>query len=373
MPPSATDQFATQVGLRIKAAREAAKFTQEQLSKSLGFNDRQTLAAIEAGSRKVSAEELMRFMATLDRDLDFFTDPFRLVAEARFSFRAKGAGEGGLEAFEEDAGRWIAFWRDQTRRRQENPSPLRQKLGLTERSTFEEAQATGEQLVALWNLGDKPALRLAAAIEERLHMLVLAVDMPEGVSGAACQVSGADTILVNRQDPEGRRHFDLAHELFHVLTWDAMPPERVDREQPKGYKVKRVEQLADNFAGALLMPRSLVEPSWQAREARGISLQDWFAAVTAQLHVSAPALINRVKALGLMTDADRLELNEPALTMAGGPPPPPFSRRFMERAAEAIERGEISVMRLIRLLATTGRGGLEDLFTGHGLPVPLGV
>ena len=41
------------------------------------------------------------------------------------------------------------------------------------------------------------------------------------------QLIGA-TILVNRHEPRGRRSFDLAHELFHVLTWDAMPPERIE-------------------------------------------------------------------------------------------------------------------------------------------------
>jgi Zn-dependent peptidase ImmA (M78 family) len=198
----------------------------------------------------------------------------------------------------------------------------------------------------------------------------LAVDMPEGVSGVACQVQGADTILVNRRDSEGRRHFDLAHELFHVLTWDAMPPERVDREHPKGYKAKRVEQLADNFAGALLMPRSILEPSWKAREPQGVSLQDWFAAMTTQLRVSAPALQTRLLGLKYISNADLFEVNTDALSAVVREPSPLFSRRFMERAAEAIKRGEISVMRLAKLLQTSGIGGLENLFRAHGMAVP---
>lgn len=370
MPPSAMEQFTAQIGFRIRAAREAMGLTQEELTRRLGFNDRQTLATIEAGNRKVSAEELMRFMQALGCDLDFFTDPFRLVAEARFSFRAKGAADQGLEAFEESTGQWVAFWRDQMRRRHEVPGPLQHKLGLTHRSSFEEAQAAGEQLAAHWNLGDVPALRLIPAIEGQLHMLVLVVDMPEGVSGAACQVSGADTILINRRECEGRRHFDLAHELFHVLTWDAMPPQRVDREKPAGYKAKRIEQLADNFAGALLMPRSILEPSWNSRKEKGVSIQDWFAAMTDQLRVSAPALQARLLSLKYIQSPDLLAVNTDALTGPVRELPPPFSRRFMERSAEAINRGEVSVMRLARLLQTTGLGGLEDLFRTHGLAVP---
>jgi uncharacterized protein DUF955 len=41
--------------------------------------------------------------------------------------------------------------------------------------------------------------------------------MPEGISGVACQLQAGDAILINRQENEGRRNFDLAHEIFHVL------------------------------------------------------------------------------------------------------------------------------------------------------------
>ena len=74
-----------------------------------------------------------------------------------------------------------------------------------------------------------------------MGLLVLLVDMPKGISGVACQIPGADSILINRKDSEGRRNFDLAHELFHVLTWDALPPERVDRGSPSGSKAKSVQ------------------------------------------------------------------------------------------------------------------------------------
>ena len=54
------------------------------------------------------------------------------------------------------------------------------------------------------------------------------------------------TILVNRREPTGRRNFDLAHELFHLLTWDSMPPDRVEPTEVPGMKGNRVERLAEN-------------------------------------------------------------------------------------------------------------------------------
>jgi transcriptional regulator with XRE-family HTH domain len=370
MASAIRDSFAGRMGVRIRVAREAKKLTQEQLREQIGFKDRQTLTAIEAGQRKVSAEELTRFMSALERDLDFFTDPFRLEGEGRFSFRVKGAKEGELEAFESTAGQWVAFWREQGRNQKVESSPLRPQLTLTERSTFEEAQCAGESLAKLWNLGDVPATRLIPTIEDKLSFLVLLVDMPIGISGAACQIAGADTILVNRKDSEGRRNFDLAHELFHVLTWDALPPERVDRQNPSGHKAKRIEQLADNFAGALLMPRDILTPLWEARKGKGLDKKEWHVAVAAKLHVTTWALGVRMKTLGFITDDEILKRDEEHLET---PVPAPFSRKFMERAGLALERADVSVMRLVKLLGTTGRGGLRELFKSHGLPAPMGV
>ena len=62
-------------------------------------------------------------------------------------------------------------------------------------------------------------------------------------------------ILINRNESEARRFFDLAHELFHALTWDAMKADHRESNSVEARtKGKRIEQLANNFAAALLMP-----------------------------------------------------------------------------------------------------------------------
>ncbi len=73
-------------------------------------------------------------------------------------------------------------------------------------------------------LGDAPATRLSEAMERKLGILVLMVDPDRDISGAACRLPELDAVLIARREVAGRRHFDLAHELFHILTWDAMPP-----------------------------------------------------------------------------------------------------------------------------------------------------
>lgn len=335
---------------RIIAAREKRGLSQADLSKHLGFKDRQTLAAIEAGQRRVTAEELVAIAKITQQELDFFTDPFRLVGEGAFSYRAADTAEADLNAFEERAGKWLALWRQLGESRGESPSLLRPRLAINARSTFEEAQAAGEAVGCELRLGDIPAEKLVSALERKFNLLVLEVDMPKGVSGAAVQLATGDAILINRTESPGRKSFDLAHELFHVLTWDALPPERVDRLNPTGYKQKRTEQLADNFAGALLMPAAELKPRWEKLRAQA-SLKNILGVLAEHFQVSPAAVGWRVVALGWLKAE---ELTPTVLRSAAKTPKaarsPLFSQRFIDRMAWGIDRGELSVKRLLGLL-----------------------
>jgi len=335
---------------RIIAAREKRGLSQADLSKHLGFKDRQTLAAIEAGQRRVTAEELVAIAKITQQELDFFTDPFRLVGEGAFSYRAADTAEAELNAFEERAGNWLALWRQLGERRGESPSLLRPRLAINARSTFEEAQAAGEAVARELQLGDIPAEKLVRALERKFNLLVLEVDMPKGVSGAAVQLATGDAILINRTESPGRKNFDLAHELFHVLTWDALPPERVDRLNPTGYKQKRTEQLADNFAGALLMPAAELKPRWEKLRAQS-SLKNTLSVLAEHFQMSVAAVGWRVVALGwLKAEELTATILRSASKTAKAASSPLFSQRFIDRMAWGIDRGELSVKRLLGLL-----------------------
>jgi Zn-dependent peptidase ImmA (M78 family)/transcriptional regulator with XRE-family HTH domain len=355
---------------RIAAARIDSGLTQEDLSKRMGFKDRQTLAAIEAGQRRLGVEELLALMAATDKDMEYFTDPFRLIGEAGFSYRASGTTEIEVDEFEQRVGGWLALWRHLGEKRGESPGALRPRLVLNEKSTFEDAQQAGEQVVRDLNLGAVPFERLEGAIEEILKILVLAVDMPEGVSGAAVQLTSGDAILTNRNEALGRRAFDLAHELFHVLTWESMPPQRVDRVNPSGTKAKRIEQLADNFAGALLMPGELLNKRWEARP-QSMGESAWLQATARHFKVSTQALFWRMVALGLW------QKNQQTLLVKQGPAeksltPAWYSRRFLERALWGIDKGEISVRRTMGIL-NMDLGEFRSQCEAHGLEVAIGI
>ena len=365
-------QQSVRIGQRLKAAREHARMTQQQLAALLGLEHRQTLASIEAGERRLTAEELLRAVSALGVDLDYFTDSFRLVGEGRFSFRAQpGVAPNLLDQFEDRAGRWIATYRELGTQQGEERAWLVHKLALSRHSTFEEAQAAAGAIADGWQLGERPAESLQSAIERQINALVLYVDAPAGVSGAASQVPGLNAVLVNRREPEGRRNYDLAHELFHLLTWDVMPPKRVEAaDVPRGGKGNRVEQLAENFAAALLMREAIMRARWEARDATG-DLHGWLNGTAVDLRVSAVACKWRLHNLGCISKAGLLDINDQRLVANGRaanalPPVPAFSERFVRRIAAAVDAGRLSVKRAASLLALS-LGELAALLQDYGI------
>ncbi len=329
-------------------ARESLGLTQLDLAKKLGFKDRQTLSAIESGERKISIEEMLTLLRITGLEMDFFLDPFRLVGEGGFSYRCSESKEDYLQAFQEQVGKWVALWRYLGEKRGETPGPIRPKLALNLNSTFEDAQMAGEATGRELHLGPVPSEKLAEAVEQKLRIPVFFVEMPEGVSGVATQVPGADTILLNRRESLGRQMFDLAHELFHVLTWDAMPPDRVDRKNPSSTKAKKVEHLADNFAAALLMPTKVFCERW-GKHPNEYSLASWVASTAKHFCVSPPAVVWRCVALGKIKagEAGSLIAELPSFEAVEKPA---FSRTFFERLAWGLEKGEVSARKALKVL-----------------------
>lgn len=363
------------IGRRLKALRDARDLNQDKIAEILGVKDRQTISAIENGERKVKADELLALVEKLDVDLDYFTDPFRLEGEGSFSWRrGKEVPADRLDTYERGAGRWIAAFRDLAPRVGRDVPLIRPQLPLDKTSTFDAAANAGERFAAEYALGDVPSGRLASIMEEQLGILVMMVDAQDGISGAACTLPEVGSVLINRREVKGRRHFDLGHELFHLMTWDKMPP---DRSENANGKKNHVEKLADTFASAVLMPRAVLEGiEWRALDQTAL-----VAAINrraTELGVSADALRWRLASTGILTQAAARAIPGDALRHNGyvdlSEPevPPLFSHRFMQVIGDAIDHGMVSRRRAARLLDVDVYD-LGELFRVHDLLVPEGL
>ena len=239
-------------GKRIIAARMAAGFSITQAAQKIGFKNYQTLSAIEKGTRKINAHELVMMARLYGRSLDYFletdvsSDPVPL-------WRRKT--EADIKRVQRQ---FLCFL--------ENYSRLERLLDLKRRwkdiqknydrndftsNGFERAGRLGTEIHHFLDLGSRPSSNLLNVLENRLRFKILHMPLQDGVSGASIVDNSLGAgILINADDAPWRRNFDLAHELFHVITWNVFSAEEIG----SGTKKTRPETYADIFASSLLLP-----------------------------------------------------------------------------------------------------------------------
>jgi len=104
-----------------------------------------------------------------------------------------------------------------------------------------------------FELGARPGGSLIKVLEEVCKVKVFHLSFEPKGSAACClnERFGA-AILLNARNVRWRRNFDLAHELFHLLTWKIF---RQGVSEDGIEATKKEEKLATCFARNLLMPK----------------------------------------------------------------------------------------------------------------------
>ncbi len=119
------------------------------------------------------------------------------------------------------------------------PDPVKAQLP-------EEAEKAALGLRKRWELDDNPIESLTDALEGRGGIVVERGEGTDGFDGLCGRVNDRyPVVVVNREMPDDRRRFSMAHELGHLLMdCKDIPP-------------KNEEKLANRFAGAFLVPAAV--------------------------------------------------------------------------------------------------------------------
>ncbi len=358
---------------KLVAYRELKKVNQKDLAKAMGFKDRQTLSSIETGSRELKPEELMKALSHLNLSLQEFSDPYSLVGEANYSWRQCDASEDELTTYENKTSKVIALLRDlDSKFSTTEHSVILPKLPLTKNSTFTDAKNCAEQLVKEFKLGDFPIETLEDRFFNKFNVSKLYMDMPQCVSGAAIKLDNISVILINRNEVPGRRNFDMAHEAFHCLTWDAIPPQHVEKAYQAGVSKPHTEKLADAFASSLLMPKDSIEKYFHITDSE--LTEDILNSLSKKFGVSSTALMWRLKALNKVSQKTVDRMNKDLLVNNGkavhlNKKPKLFNIPFVNYMYKAIDSGTLSVRKLLSIVGMTMEE-LSELFESYDLAVP---
>ena len=360
---------------RLKYLRTKHGMKQEELAERLGFKSHQIVSNIEQGIRKISAVEIIQASEVFGVDMGFFTNPYLLVGQGEFSWRQSGNHQEELVTFQEKAGELIGAYRVLKSQLNDVPQLIMPEIRLTEHARIDEATRAGEGIADELGLGEMPSRMLIEATEEKLGTIILHMEPEDRISGAACRLPDLNAVIINRKEPVGRRNFNLAHEIFHLLTWEAMPPQQIDDiDAPKS----QIEKLADAFASGLLLPSKTIEQYAEYIDFGKQGFVDRLNSLATDMNISSIMLGYRLINYGKANRSIFEEYKNAGLFNYNGnlidrdDLPPLYSKKFLSVLSRGIRKGLVSQLRVLKLLDLS-LDQAKDLYEQHKLENPFGI
>jgi len=303
-----TDKFNTALGKRLKKVRETLGFTLEEVSEKMGFNDYQTLSSIEKGERKLKAFELATLAKIYLRDISYFLNPAQEEEKIVVLWRAY-SGDNACKLKEQEFLKYCDNYYDlEERLGIDHRFSLRQLDNMTpDDFNFEKIREIASEYYNQMLLGSRPACILEKVLEEKYNIKILYLEL--GKSGSAASAIGrfGAAILSNANEVLWRKNFNIAHELFHIITWKIFDYKNIHVD---GDVKPLIEKWADAFASNLLLPQEDVTREFENRIKNSkISLLDLIG-IAREFIVSIDALLWRLVTLKLLGHNEVKELLE---------------------------------------------------------------
>jgi len=281
---------------RLKAAREKVGLSVVEAARRLGYTSYQTLSNIEKGERKVKASELNLFARVYFCSLDSFLDEAFQGKTMVLLWRKAPEGDARKEL--ESA---ITYRCEQYRSlerllgHESTGDPKFIDLRINDISTPGKIDSLAGDTWRLLELGSRPALTLKNILEQTYGVKFIYQPLAS-ISSAASTVHPdfGPVIVINSDEAPWRRNYDLAHELFHLITWKIVPAEELS-----GDYLAEIEKKADRFASALLLPEAEVRKAMDKvmENQKTLTYAD-VVDIARDFGVSTVALLYRLSAIG---------------------------------------------------------------------------
>jgi Zn-dependent peptidase ImmA (M78 family)/DNA-binding XRE family transcriptional regulator len=355
------------IGERLRVAREAIGYTQPVVASKSGVGV-SSISDFENGKREPSFSQLSRFAEVYKKSIDFFlTDT--VPAEAVPLWRDEPETE---EERKEAEARFRQLC-DQYHRIEVCTGQVRKanlpKPDIMDRESFDYAQAgkLANKVQRELHPGDVPSGSLKQILEERFYVKVFHLEFPGSKGSAICifdESFGGPAILLNKDSKLWRRNFDLAHELFHLLTWDIFRVGNGEETKPS----EEEEKLANAFASRLLLPTDSVKDKVDsARDSEGKITLEALDEIAREFGVSLDALLWRMLYLYNMPSEQIVKYIEKAKKLKAIRPlrksddPDELPERYCSLAIKALRKGKLSLMQFKKYMNISYREAEEYL------------
>lgn len=346
------------LGEIVRSLRTGRGMTQEELATAAGLPAAQTVSDIERGVRDLKAWELVKLSRVLNCSVGRLLGIERRAETARVLWRRGSKGRSA-----EVEGRFV----DRARRFQLleewnalPPGPPFPQYDFDPASTsFRDAATLATQVGRTLDLGSRPAASLSAVLQEVYRVKIFHERLGEDGSAASTKGPFGCAVLMNSEEAPWRQNYNLAHEVFHLATWDAtVSAWGEEGDEPEW--LESAERLANAFASHLLLPAEEVEAQFEARFPEGEVRYADLVEMAREFEVSTEALVWRLRLMGRLSQARAEEiLADPEFrrmdrrSMIGrweSSPENPLPPRYWRLAFNAYHKGEVTLSKLARML-----------------------
>lgn len=365
--------FTKNLGQCLRQAREKLGLTLEEVASNMGFANYQTLSAMENGTREIKAYELAKLSKIYLRSISYFLNPEPDKKEALVAWRNRSDNP-KVKLKEQEFLKYCTNYYD-----------LEKRLLLSDKFTLPQKKLTPDSLnndtikemadeySHVMQLGSRPACSLKKILEEKYNVKILYLDLGDYGSAASAVGDFGAAVLLNSLGSYYRKNFDLAHELFHIISWESFPHDEIHSSYEKN---DVLEKWANVFASNLLLPQQEVETEINKRaQNKKVSLLD-IIGVAREFVVSTEALLWRLVALRFLNenlvkgtledpqfkDIDEAERVKDSKNVS---PDPYISSRYVNLAFKAYQKGLISRGKLAEYLGKD-RSDIAEFLEQYG-------
>jgi len=348
------------VSQRLRDERKRNGLTLGEVAKRTGIGE-SSLSEFEHGHRDPKLAQLQRLAETYRRTIAYFLDDGGPAPEiVLWRQKPEPTVAAQIEAEFLQLSRQyhnLEVWCAERR-----PCELPAAAGDPATFDYANAERLAYDVRAKLTLGDRPGQSLLPVLEEVCGVKLFHLSFePPGTAASSVSETYGSAVLLNARNVRWRRNFDLAHELFHLLTWNVF-------RSGDGEGIvasEREEKLATCFASNLLMPADVTRLAVNdAIKNDKIGFDDLFA-IARQFDVSVEALLWRIHFLyrcdevDTRKDIERCKLFAAAWEDREQDTPTERPARFVALAIKAFRRGQLSQGRFAEYMGISRREAMK--------------
>jgi len=363
------------IGQRLKIARETIGYTQKKVSELTGLGE-SSISEFENNEREPRFSQLSKLADVYKRSIDFFlNDSF--PAEPIMLWRDGPINEEELKETEAEFRRLCQQYHKlelctSDIRKAVFPQP---DVVNPDQFNWPQAESFAIKVHNDLCLGDIPSTSLKRILEERCHVKIFHLEFNGSAVSTVSEEFGP-AILLNNKNVSWRRNYDLAHELFHLLTWDMF---RKNSKEPSD----KEERLADSFASKLLMPEESIHRRIYAMiDEHGVVRLEQLDDLAREFDVSLDAIVYRISTLFRIKKEDTKQYLDAAKKLALYHKPRESDRserlpeRYCDLAQRALRNGRLSLIQFAKYMGISYKKAQEYLmddeaFTDEKITIPI--